>query len=324
MSDPRQHTPKNTPSPSEETHPNLPAAPGPSGQQASGDTLPQVDWQIGAESSQVNFPRPDGVVAGLIQFPAEDDKHDNINRALQLAWEAADAGADIIAFHEMFMLPWVFFDEEPGYEDLADTIDSPVWEPFRMLAAEKEVVLVCSFYEAGIEGRCYNSALVIDTDGVIAGRYRKRHLPPDTERVHFARGGGPFATFPTRKGRIGVYICWDNFFPEGARALALDGADIVFAPSAATELESAHRWRLAIQANAMFNGIPWVRINRSEVPFYANKFVAGADGKMTFYSDEPGEWVSLVEIDYTATDRSRAGWTFLQDRRPRLYKRLTE
>lgn len=288
------------------------------------DTLPQVDWKIGEDTSPLSFQRPNGIVAGLIQFTPEDDKQANINHALQLAWEAADEGADVIAFQEMFMLPWVFNDDEPMWDVLAEPMDSLVWEPFRALALEKEVALVLSFFEAGIEGRFYNSALVIDTDGVTAGRYRKRHLPPDNERIHFARGKGPFSAFPTRKGRIGVYICWDNFFPEGARAIALDKADIVFAPSAATELEASYKWRLAIQHNAMVNGIPWVRINRSEMPFYASKMVAGADGKVTFFSDDPNEKLSVVEIDYRQTDTIREEWTFMKDRRPEIYNRLVE
>jgi predicted amidohydrolase len=290
----------------------------------SDESMPQVDWQIGADESAENVPRPDGVIAGLISYPTLDDKQANIARALQLAWEAADGGAEIIAFQEMFMLPWVFDDDEPAYDALADSADSTIWEQFQILAAEKQVVLVCPFFEAGFDGRYYNSTLVIDIDGYIVGSYRKRHLPPDNERVHFHVGTGPISTFPTHKGRIGVYICWDNFFPEGARALALDGADLVMAPSAATELESAYKWHIAIQHNAMVNGIPWIRINRAELPFYPTKFVADAEGKRKFYTDDAGQWISLVKIDYTQSDRVREQWTFLQDRRPEIYRQIVQ
>lgn len=268
--------------------------------------------------------RPDRVVVGLIHFPAMAEKELNYERALELAWEAAENGAEIIAFHEMFLLPWVFDDAEYVYEGLADSVDSMIWEQFQILASEKQVVLICPFYEAGDDGKFYNAALIIDTDGYIVGVYRKHHLPPDNERLHFARGDDPITAFTTNKGRVGVYICWDNFFPEGARALALDGADIVFAPSAATDLEYAYKWHIAIQHNAMVNSVPWVRINRAEPPFYATKFVADAEGKRQFYADNPHEYISMVTIDHTHTDRVRNSWTFMKDRRPHLYRQIVE
>ncbi len=287
------------------------------------ETLPHVDWEINHQTGPLKFPRPDSIVAGLVQFDPIDDKQANIQRALQLAWQASDDGAEVILFPEMFMLPWVFDDDEDVYEPLADASESALWEPFQSLASEKDVVLVCPYFERGVDGRLYNSAVVIDVDGYISGNYRKRHLPPDNERVHFTGGEGPLSAFNTRKGRIGVYICWDNFFPEGARALALDQADIVFAPTAATELASLYKWNIAIQHNAMINGIPWVRLNRCEEPFYANKMVVNAEGRKIFYSDDPNEHISLVEIDYTLTDSIRNEWTFLADRRPSIYQQLT-
>ena len=305
----------------DDTHPNRPKD---KRFQTSQDTLPSVDWKIAADKSRLKFPRPDSVQVGLVQFPAKEDPQLNIQRALQLAWQAADDGAEVIAFHEMFMLPWFFDDDVAQYQDFSEDVDSPVWEQFKSLAAEKGVVLVCPFFERGIEGRFYNSALVIDTDGFIVGRYRKHHLPPDNERVHFSVGNEPFLTFPTRKGRIGVYICWDNFFPEGARALALDHADIVFAPSAATDSDAIYKWRLAMQHNAMVNGIPWVRINRTEAPFYCYRSVIGADGGVIFEAMDLERQIDIVSIDYTETDEIRREWTFLADRRPKLYDILIQ
>lgn len=288
------------------------------------DTLPHVEWEINHQTGPLTFPRPDGIVAGLVQFTPLENKQANIQRALQLAWQAADQGAEVILFPEMFMLPWVFGDDEDLYEPLADGMESALWEAFQSLASEKEVVLICPYFERGVDDRLYNSAVVIDTDGYISGNYRKRHLPPDNERIHFTHGDGPISAFNTRKGRIGVYICWDNFFPEGARALALDHADIVFAPTAATELESLYKWNIALQHNALINGIPWVRLNRCEEPFYANKMVINAEGRQVFYSDNPHENIALIDIDYTLTDTVRKEWTFLADRRPSIYNQLTE
>ncbi len=291
---------------------------------AAAETLPSVDWKISSDKLPLRFPRPDQVQVGLVQFPTDEDKSANIQRALQQGWQAAADGAEIIAFQEMFMLPWIFADNTEKYHALADEPESPVWEPFQSLAYEKGVVLVCSFYERGMEGRYYNSALIIDTDGIIAGRYRKRHLPPDNERVHFSPGNGPFSAFPTRKGNIGIYICWDNFFPEGARALALDGADIVFAPSAATELPSAYKWRTAVQHNALVNGIPWARINRCEAPFYSHRLLASAEGKIIFEDTDAHQHTAIVTVDYRETDRVRQEWPFLADRRPGLYSALSD
>lgn len=266
---------------------------------------------------------PRTVQIGLIQFAPQIDKQDNIDLALQLAHQAAQGGADIIAFHEMFMLQWFFDDHVDRYSNLADSIDSPIWTDFKKLAAQHQVVLVCSFFESGEANQRHNSVLVIDTDGSIAGHYRKHHLPPDNERVHFTPGNEPFAAIQTQKGRIGVYICWDNFFPEGARALALDGANIVFAPSAATDLESVYKWQIALQHNALVNGVPWVRINRVEMPFYGHRLVVNAGGQIVYESTDNQDGVDIISIDYHDTEIIRQEWTFLQDRRPTLYTVLS-
>lgn len=288
------------------------------------ETLPKVDWEISSERRPLSFPRPDKLTVGLVQFFSGDDKQANIQRALGLAWQAADAGAEIIAFPEMFMLPWVFAEPEARYQNLAETMDSTIWEQFKMLAHDKQVVLVCSFFERGMEGRFYNSALVIDTDGTVVGRYRKHHLPPDNERLHWIPDSSPFSSFPTRKGRVGVYICWDNFFPEGARALALDHADIVFGPSAATEEDAAYKWKVVFQHNAMVNGVPWVRINRIEPPCYPASYVVNAEGQIIHEVNTVEEGFSLATVDLSLTDRVRKQWTFMEDRRPEMYRIITE
>ncbi len=264
------------------------------------------------------------VQVGLLQFTTGVDKQDNIDKALQLAQQAAQQGADIIAFPEMFMLPWFFDDNVDRYSNLADQLESEVWQPFKSVAVEHQVVLACSFFEQTDGNRRHNSVLVIDTDGTIAGIYRKHHLPPNNERIHFIPSDEPFAAIPTNKGCIGVYICWDNFFPEGARALALDGANIVFAPSAATDIEALYKWRIAIQHNALVNNTPWVRINRSEMPFYPHRLVINAAGQIVHETETPQDSVDIVTIDYQDSDRIRQEWPFMQDRRPDLYKTITQ
>lgn len=286
-------------------------------------TRPRYDFEVSVESAEHVPERPDSVVVAMIHFEPKPDKNDNMQRAVRLAWQAADEGAQIIAFTEMFLLEWVFSSEEvEAYRHLADPFNGNVWTPLRTLARDKQVVLVCPFFERGNDDHYYNSALVIDIHGDIAGTYRKRHLPPDNERLHLTPGDGIFSAFQTAYGRVGVYICYDNFFPEGARALALDGADIVFAPSAATEQDAAYKWEVAIAANALANNLPWVRLNRIDPPCYRASFVALASGEVVPVNSDEG--FALVEIDYTATDRLRQQWPFMQDRRPDQYQDLVK
>lgn len=286
-------------------------------------TRPRYDFEVSPELSDFIPARPDGVRIALVHFEPEQHKSDNMQTAVRLAWQAADEGANIISFPEMFLLPWVFASEEvDAYEHLADPFNGNIWTPLRTLARDKQVVLVCPFFERGDDKRNYNSCLVIDIHGEIAGCYRKRHLPPDNERLHITPGDGIFSAFQTAYGRVGVYICYDNFFPEGARAIALDGADIVFAPSASTEIDAAFKWEIAIASHALANGIPWVRINRIESPCYRASFVALASGEIVPVDSDEG--FALVEIDYTDTDRVRAKWPFMEDRRPDQYQVLVK
>ncbi len=259
---------------------------------------------------------------GLIQFAADADESANLYRALTMAEQAAQQGAQFIVFHEMFMLPWVFGRQDEA-QDLAHGADSEIWAPFRSLARHYESVLICSFFERDTDNY-YNAALVIDADGTTAGHYRKHHLPPDNERLHFARGDEPIRAFPTRYGKIGVYVCWDNFFPEGARALALDGARIVFAPTAATDREAAHRWETVLCANAMVNGCYWVRANRIEPPFYGASMIIGPDGRVMAGPLGTSDMITLSSLDMDRIESERRAWTFLADRRPDQYGALVE
>jgi N-carbamoylputrescine amidase len=260
---------------------------------------------------------------GLIQFAASADESANIHRALMMGEQAAQQGAQFVVFHEMFMLPWHFARPDDA-SSLAHSADSEIWAPFRALARQYASVLICSFYERNGADEYYNAALVIDADGETAGHYRKHHLPPDNERLHFMRGDEPFRAFSTRYGKIGVYVCWDNFFPEGARALALDGAQIVFAPTAASERAAVHRWETALCANALTNGCYWVRANRIEPPFYGASLIAGPDGKVIAGPLGTSDMIALTTLDMDRIESERHAWTFLADRRPDQYGALVQ
>lgn len=265
---------------------------------------------------------PSQVTIGMVQFPAHHDKATNIERALRLAEQAADQGAQIIAFHEMFMLPWAFATSADS-RTLADRRDSPIFDAFRALAQSRCVVLVCSCYEAGEDGRYYNAAHVIDADGTTAGWYRKHHLPPDHERDHFSLPDDPIRAMDTAYGRLGVYVCWENFLPEGARLLALDGAQIVFAPTAATSHADAYRWEIALKAHALCNSLYWVRLNRVEPPFYGENFIVGPDGNFVVAPLPADERIQIAILDLTTIRLEREAWTYLADRRPTQYALLS-
>ncbi|MBX3065694.1 MAG: nitrilase-related carbon-nitrogen hydrolase [Anaerolineae bacterium] len=267
--------------------------------------------------------RPDSVRVGMVQFAASNDKHMNIEKALWMADEAADQGAQIVAFHEMFMLPWLFA-ETVTHPDTSDRLDGAVWERFRELAQRRKLVLVCPFHEDAGDGHYYNTTLVIDADGSNAGHYRKHHLPPDNERCHFSLGTDPIRGMDTQYGRIGVYICWDNFVPEGVRALALDGANIVFSPSAATDYPNRYRWEIALRANALTNSLYCVRLNRIEPPCYGQSFIASPNGDYVVPPTKAVETVIVALLDLTMIEKERREWTYLADRRPDQYAVLTQ
>ncbi len=224
-------------------------------------------------------------IAG-IQMNAGVDVQKNVQRAVDMIEVAAEKGAAIIAFPELFLLPWF-----PGQEDkesfsLAQAASSGTLAPFAEASKKANAVLVVPFFEAA-EGKYYNSTAVFD-QGTLLGVYRKVHvlnLPLYHEQFYFSSGDAGFPVFETSQGRIGIQMCWDNLFPEGSRILALKGAEIVFAPTAAA-LNTHTLWERAIAANAFANNLFVFRVNR-----------VGQDGKLSFYGrsfciDPWGEMIS--------------------------------
>jgi N-carbamoylputrescine amidase len=267
-------------------------------------------------------------VAG-IQMVCREDKDDNVRKALRMGELAAEKGAQIICFQELFNTHWFPRDIHEDNFLLAEDLDGPTIATMKTLAESKGVALICPFFEKTGD-RCFNTAVVIDQQGEIAGIYRKVHVPQIPlweERAYFSPGDTGFPAFDLGDVKIGVQICWDNFFPEGTRTLALQGAQIVFAPTAAA-FASQQRWLKVLAANAIVNGLFVMRVNRvgkePKQDFYGMSFCISPEGDLV---DEPTgiqEGILLVEIDLDEIARVRKEWPFLKDRRPDAYALLAQ
>ncbi len=267
-------------------------------------------------------------IAG-IQMSCSEEKDDNVQKALRMGQLAAQKGAQIICFQELFNTHWFPRDIDESTFLLAEGIDGPTIATMRTLAKGKEVTLICPFFERDGD-QYFNTAAVIDQRGEIVGTYRKVHIPQIPlweERTYFTPGDKGFPVFDVGLATIGIQICWDNFFPEGSRHLALHGAQIIFAPTAAA-FASQQRWLKVLAGNSIVNGLFVMRVNRvgsePKQDFYGMSFCISPEGELV---DEPTglqEGILLVEIALEEVSRARKEWPFLKDRRPEVYARLTQ
>ena len=267
-------------------------------------------------------------IAG-IQMACGEVKRKNIDRAVRLVGLAAERGARIICLQELFSTHWFPRGINKESFELAESLNGPTFEAMQPLAREKEVVLICPIFEKEGEDVFYNSAVVIDAGGKILGVYRKVHIPQIPlweEKSYFSPGDKGFPVFHTAYGRVGVQICWDNFFPEGTRCLALGGAQIVFSPTAAA-FASQERWRTMISANAMANGIFIMRVNRvgseERQDFYGRSFCVGPEGELIGSPSGIKEGILFADVDPREIARYRREYPFLCDRRPKTYKQIS-
>jgi N-carbamoylputrescine amidase len=268
-------------------------------------------------------------IAG-IQMGCGPDRAANLDKAMGLGTIAAERGAKIICFPECFAWPWFPRQADHSSFRMAEPVPGPVSEAMGAFAKQHGVVVVAPIFERATNPVFYNTALVFDADGTLLGRYRKNHipqLPHYQERFYFQPGDLGFPVFHTKYGPIGVQISWDNFFPEGARLLALMGADLLFAPMSASVAASHAKWERAIVGSAVYNGLFVFRVNRVEgedgLPFYGKSFCADPNGDFVVEPSGASEGVILAEIDLEWVKAVRGAWPFLHDRRPGIYKELT-
>ncbi|MBI5189590.1 MAG: acyltransferase [Nitrospirae bacterium] len=267
-------------------------------------------------------------IAG-IQMSCSEEKDRNLKKAAEMAEYALENGAKIIAFQQLFHLPWFPADTDEARFALAEDADGPAISRMREVAAKGGAAMVCPIFERDGDNY-YNTAFVIDADGSIAGKYRKVHVPDIPlwrEKFYFSHGDLGFPVIQTKYAKIGVQLCWDVFFPEGARALALNGAEIIVAPTASA-FASALRWERMITSSAIANGLYVFRINRVGGPerqrFYGKSFLVNPFGEITIEPTGKSDAVVLAELDTDEVGEAREVWNFMADRRPEHYGDLTE
>ncbi len=280
------------------------------------------------------------VTFAAVQFACSWDKDDTVARAERLVRSAASRGANVILVQELFETPYFCAVEKREYYDLARPLDGhPTIERFQSVAAELGVVIPVSVYErAG--NALFNSVVVVDADGRIAGHYRKSHIPQFPgyeEKYYFSPGDTGFRPIQTRFGALGIAICWDQWFPEAARALVLAGAEYLLYPTAIGSepadagMDSMEHWRMVMRGHAAANMVPVIASNRigSEttdgvtVDFYGSSFIAGPTGALVAEADRSTETVLTATFDLDAVRDFRLQWGCFRDRRPDLYGALS-
>ena len=275
------------------------------------------------------------------QFACSWDLPRNLARAEALVREAAGRGARLILLQELFATPYFCIEQDPGYFELAESVaDSALLRRFQTLARELHVVLPISFFERA-HNAYFNSVAIIDADGKLLGIYRKSHIPDGPgyqEKYYFNPGDTGFKAWTTAVGRIGVGICWDQWFPEAARAMALMGAELLLYPTAigsepppAPPVDSRAHWQRTQQGHAAANLMPLVASNRVGVEhsrqhpeslhirFYGSSFITDGSGALLAEAGRDDEDIVTASFDLNALQKARLGWFVFRDRRPDLY-----
>ena len=266
---------------------------------------------------------------------AGDDLAANLAKAAARISGAARRGAQIVCLQELFRSRYFCQSEDARHFKLAETIPGPTTERLAELAREKAIVIVASIFEKRSAGIYHNSAVVIDADGSLAGKYRKMHIPDDPlyyEKFYFAPGDLGFPSFQTRYARVAALVCWDQWFPEGARLAALGGAEVLFYPTAIGWIPKEPRvvaenqraaWQLIQRSHAVANGVFVAAVNRvgreGKINFWGHSFVAGPFGEIVAQAAGNREEVLLAKCDLAEIEEIRQSWPFLRDRRIDAY-----
>jgi N-carbamoylputrescine amidase len=266
--------------------------------------------------------------------PIEEIKRINLDKHLKLIDQAAKQGVKILCMQEVFTTPYFCAEQQTRWYEAVEKIpDGPTVRLLRDVAREREMVLIVPIYEEEITGVYYNTAAVIDADGTFLGKYRKNHIPHVApgfwEKFYFKPGNLGYPAFDTAYARIGVYICYDRHFPEGARALGLNGAEIVFNPSATVAGLSEYLWKLEQPAHAVANGYFIAAINRVgyEAPwnigeFYGQSYFCDPRGQIVAQAPRDEDALVVADLNLDVIREVRNTWQFFRDRRPETYTAL--
>ena len=283
------------------------------------------------------------VQVGLVQGSCSADPAENLSRTLAEVERAAGQGAQIICTQELFRSQYFCQTEDHQHFQLAEPIPGPSTEAFQALARRMQVVVIASLFEKRAAGLYHNTAVVIDADGSVLGSYRKMHIPDDPlyyEKFYFTPGDLGFRAWQTRYARIGVLICWDQWYPEAARLTALRGAEILFYPTAigwhpgekaAHGAQQHSAWETIQRGHAIANGgyvavpnrVGHEKLSGEGIEFWGQSFVAGTSGEILAKAGAAGDEILVVPLDLGKVDVARTHWPFLRDRRIDAYEGLS-
>ena len=283
---------------------------------------------------------------GIIQQHNTADIHDNMKRLAEGIAQLAEQGAQLIVLQELHNSLYFCQEENVDNFDLAEPIPGPSTQFYSALAKEHGVVIVTSLFEKRAAGLYHNTAVVIEKDGTIAGKYRKMHIPDDPayyEKFYFTPGDIGFHPIDTSVGRLGVQVCWDQWYPEGARLMAMQGAELLIYPTAigyaanddeAEQQRQREAWTTVMRGHAVANGLPVIAVNRvgyeedpshqtEGIQFWGSSFVAGPQGDILYRADDKEEVKTIITIDMDRYEQVRRWWPFLRDRRIDEYGDIT-
>jgi len=291
------------------------------------------------------MPTPKKFTIGLVQMALDTDPDRNLRKAVAKIEAATEAGAHIVCLPELFLSRYFCQTENAGFFDLAQPIPGPATEALSRLAKRLKTVILAPLFERRAPGIYHNSAVIIDADGRIAGLYRKMHIPDDPayyEKFYFTPGDLGFQAFDTRVGRIGALICWDQWYPEGARLSSLQGASVLFYPTAIgwhphekkRQGKAQHdAWQTVQRGHAIANGIYVASVNRvgleklksrsQGIEFWGSSFIADPQGVIMAEGTVDREEILLGEVDLKHLENIRRNWPFLRDRRIDAYDGIT-
>lgn len=289
------------------------------------------------------MPNADTFTLGLIQMRMSSEKQANLDAAIERVHDAARQGATVICLPELFLSPYFCQSENPAIFDLAEPIPGPSSERLGILAKEAGVVLVASLFEKRMSGLYHNTAVIFDTDGSTLGMYRKMHIPDDPlyyEKYYFTPGDLGFQCFAGKHAQVGTLVCWDQWYPEAARLTALQGAEVLFYPTAIGwhpsekaefGVDQHAAWETMQRAHAIANGVYVAAVNRighegapdGGLEFWGGSFVADPFGRILAKAGHDTEETLIVECSRRRIEEVRRNWPFFRDRRIDAYEGIT-
>jgi N-carbamoylputrescine amidase len=281
------------------------------------------------------------VKVGLVQMSCTADVEANLEKAISKTREAAALGAQIVCLQELFKSLYFCDVEDHANFNLGEAIPGPTTERFGELAKELGIVIIASLFEKRAPGLYHNTTAVLDADGSYLGKYRKMHIPDDPgyyEKFYFTPGDLGYKVFNTRFGKLGILICWDQWYPEAARITSLMGAEILFYPTAigwdtneqdpAINEEQYNAWQTIQRSHSVANGVYVVSVNRvgreADQQFWGGSFVSNPFGSLMYLASHDQEEVKVVELDLDKTEYYRTTWPYLRDRRIDSYQPITK